>query len=350
MSAVEAAPVIAAAQAVFDARRLRTGQPYRLVQTVDGALRLFEYQIDNDLFLRIVRSAAASPWVAAVLPIPKTHERAVLTGTIDRDTPSLFGAVAAAGGTVDLALALADIFSGDIDFNTELQPGDTFALVVDKQLREEGVFAGYGPIFAAEFQNDGRQLRAVRFEPSAGRPAYFDERGISMRRFMLKSPLKFDPVVTSGFSRNRMHPVLGETRAHLGVDYRAPVGAPVVAVSNGVVVRAGTSGAAGRMVQLRHANGFETEYLHLSAITVRTGARVQQGELIGRVGATGLVTGPHLDYRVKRNGVFINPLTASRSMPPGEPVPAALMEAFEQVRDRELSGVDGTDAAGAHIG
>ena len=99
------------------------------------------------------------------------------------------------------------------------------------------------------------------------------------------------------------------------------------------------NGAAGRMVQLRHANGFETEYLHLSAITVRTGSRVQQGDLIGRVGATGLVTGPHLDYRVKRDGVFINPVTASRSMPPGEPVPAAEMEAFQLVRDRELSAL-----------
>jgi murein DD-endopeptidase MepM/ murein hydrolase activator NlpD len=340
LAPAEAAPVIAAAQAVFDARRMRTGQPYRLVQTIDGALKRFEYEIDNDLFLRIVRSAAESPWVAAVLPIPKTHAKTVLTGSISRESPSLFGAVAAAGGTIDLALALADIFSGDIDFNTELQPGDTFALVVDKQLRDKGEFAGYGPIFAAEFANDGRQLKAIRFEPESGKAAYFDERGTSMRRFMLKSPLKFDPVVTSGFSRNRLHPVLGETRAHLGVDYRAPVGAPVVAVSNGVVVRAGMNGAAGRMVQLRHANGFETEYLHLSAITVRTGSRVQQGDLIGRVGATGLVTGPHLDYRVKRDGVFINPVTASRSMPPGEPVPAAEMEAFQLVRDRELSALD----------
>ena len=288
-----------------------------------------------------------------MLPIPKTHAQTVVRGTINREAPSLFGAIEAAGGTVDLALALADVFSGDIDFNTELQPGDTFAVVVDQQFREANVFAGYGPIIAAEFSNDGRQLRAVRFEPAEGQPAYFDEQGISMRRFMLKSPLKFDPVVTSGFSRNRLHPVLGETRAHLGVDYRAPVGAPVVAVAHGVVVSAGANGAAGRMVQLRHANGFETEYLHLSSIAVRTGTRVQQGDLIGRVGATGLVTGPHLDYRVKKNGAFINPLTASRSMPPGEPVPAAETAAFQSARDRALaalptpSALPATDAAGS---
>jgi murein DD-endopeptidase MepM/ murein hydrolase activator NlpD len=107
-------------------------------------------------------------------------------------------------------------------------------------------------------------------------------------------------------------------------------------VAGGVVVRAGLNGGAGRMVHLRHANGFETEYLHLSSTTVRAGVRVQQGDLIGRVGSTGLATGPHLDYRVKKNGVFINPLTASQQMPPGDPVPAAQMEAFIAVRDRAL--------------
>jgi murein DD-endopeptidase MepM/ murein hydrolase activator NlpD len=336
-AAAEVAPIVAAAQAVFDPRRLRAGQPYRLVQTIDGALRRLEYEIDNDLFLRIVRSAVDRSWSAAVLPIPKTHAKVVLRGTIDRETPSLFGAVAAAGGTVDVALALAEIFGGDIDFNTEIQPGDTFALIVDEQRREGNVIAGYGPIYAAEFANDGRQLRAVRFEPSGGGAAYFDEHGVSMRRFMLKSPLKFDPVVTSGFSRNRLHPVLGSRRAHLGVDYRAPVGAPVIAVANGTVVRAGANGAAGRMVQLRHSNGFETEYLHLSSIAVRAGARVRQGDVIGRVGATGLVTGPHLDYRVKSNGVFVNPLTVARTMPPADPVPAAQLADFAAVRDRELA-------------
>ena len=150
---------------------------------------------------------------------------------------------------------------------------------------------------------------------------------------------RFQPVVTSGFSRSRLHPILREYRAHLGVDYRAPAGAPVVAVSDGVVVSAGPSGGSGRMVHLRHANGFESEYLHLSAIAVRAGSRVHQGELIGRVGATGLATGPHLDYRLKKNGAFINPLTAHRSMPPADPVPAARMAEFTLVRDRAFAAL-----------
>ena len=160
-----------------------------------------------------------------------------------------------------------------------------------------------------------------------------------MRRFMLRSPLKFDPVVTSRFSRRRLHPVLGEYRAHLGVDYRAPAGAPVVAVAGGVVTRAGVNGGAGRMVRLRHSNGFETEYLHLSSITVRAGTRVQQGDVIGRVGSTGLATGPHLDYRVRKDGVFINPLTLSKHLPPAEPVAQAEMAAFAVARDRAVAAL-----------
>jgi murein DD-endopeptidase MepM/ murein hydrolase activator NlpD len=336
LSGAEIVEVIDAVRKVFDPRKVRIHQPYRLVRTTDGALRHFEYEIDNDRFLRVSRpNGAGAAWLADILPIPKTNTAVVVEGRIDRETPSLFAAVDDAGGTVDLSLALADIFSGDIDFNTELQPGDRFSLSVDKQFRDGGDFAGYGVIHAAEFDNDGRRIRAVRFAVN-GSPAYFDERGVSMRRFMLKSPLKFDPVVTSGFSRSRVHPVLGGSRAHLGVDYRAPVGAPVVAVAGGVVVQAGRNGGAGRMVHLRHANGFETEYLHLSSIAVRPGARVAQGDLIGRVGATGLVTGPHLDYRVRKNGVFINPLMATQQMPPADPVPDTQMAEFVAVRDRLL--------------
>jgi len=196
------------------------------------------------------------------------------------------------------------------------------------------VFAGYGPILAAEFDNAGRRYRAVRFAPPGGGPGYYDEHGVSMRRFFLHSPLKFEPVVTSGFSRARMHPILRELRPHLGVDYKAPIGAPVIAVADGVVVEAGMNGGAGRMVHLRHVNGFETEYLHLSTITVRAGTHVRQGDVIGRVGMSGLATGPHLDYRLKKNGAFINPLTAQRAMPPADPIPITQRAAFEDVRDR----------------
>jgi murein DD-endopeptidase MepM/ murein hydrolase activator NlpD len=343
----EVEAIVRRAASVFDVRRVRTNQPYRLEKRLDGSVRRFEYEIDGDRLLRVSRpDGQDDDLVATVLPIEKTRRTSIVRGRIDRQTSSLVAAMDAAGETIDLTLALADIFSGDIDFNTDLQPGDRFELLVEKQYRQREVaphrerqeeFAGYGPVVAAEFENAGHRFRAVRFAADGESPGYFDERGISMRRFFLKSPLKFDPVVTSGFSRSRLHPVLHEVRAHLGVDYRAPTGAPVVAVADGTVVAAGPSGGSGRMVHLRHTNGYETQYLHLSSIAVRRGARVAQGEIIGRVGATGLATGPHLDYRLKKNGVFVNPVTAHRAMPPADPVPSAQLAAFVAARDRAFA-------------
>jgi murein DD-endopeptidase MepM/ murein hydrolase activator NlpD len=336
--ASDVAELVRRAGAVFDLRKVRQSQPYRLEKTPQGTVRRLDYEIDGDRLLRVVRSPD-DVLAAEVLPIPKTRRVEIVRGQIDREHPSLVAAVDAVGETIDLTLSLADIFGGDIDFSTELQRGDRFQLTVEKQFRDGGQFAGYGPILSAEFQNAGRRIDALRYAPEGGSPGYYDERGVSMRRFFLASPLKFQPVITSGFSHSRLHPILREYRAHLGVDYKAPAGAPVIAVADGVVVSAGASGGSGRMVHLRHPNGFETEYLHLSSIAVRAGARVRQGELVGRVGATGLATGPHLDYRLKRNGVFVNPITAHRSMPPADPIPAAEMVAFAAARDRAFAAL-----------
>lgn len=345
LAVAEVGDVVSRAARVFDVRKLRADRPYRIETAIDGALKTFEYEIDGDKFLRVSRGSDRT-LVADVLPIPKTRAVTVVRGRIDHDATSLVAAMDAAGETIDLTLAMAEIFGGEIDFSTELQPGDTFQLSVEKQFRDPSTgsgqtheFAGYGPILAAEFVNHGRRLRAVRFAPDGGAPAYFDEHGVSMKRFFLASPLKFQPVITSGFSLNRFHPILREYKAHLGIDYRAPIGAPVVAVSDGVVVSAGMSGASGNLVHLRHANGFETEYLHLSSIAVRAGAHVTQGEIIGRVGMTGLATGPHLDYRVRKNGAFINPVTAHRAMPPADPVPQTQMAAFAAARDRAFAAL-----------
>jgi murein DD-endopeptidase MepM/ murein hydrolase activator NlpD len=339
--ATDIAALVERVASVFDLRKVRAQQPYVLVKTPEGFVRRLEYEIDGDRVLRVARNEAhpGAELVVDVLPIAKTRRVEVVRGTIDAAHSSLVAAVDAAGETIDLTLALAEIFGGEIDFSTEVQPGDHFELSVEKQFREDQQFAGYGPILAAEFSNDGRRVRAVRFTPAGGSPGYYDERGVSMKRFFLASPLKFQPVVTSGFSRHRLHPVLREVRAHLGVDYRAPEGAAVVAVADGVVVSAGFNGGGGRVVHLRHANGFETKYLHLSSVSVRAGARVQQGALVGRVGSSGLATGPHLDYRLMKNGAFINPITAHRAMPPADPVPAAEMAAFESTRDRVMAAL-----------
>jgi murein DD-endopeptidase MepM/ murein hydrolase activator NlpD len=339
--ASDVAALVQRAASVFDLRKVRAHQPYVLVKTPEGLLRRLEYEIDRDRLLRVVRHALSvdAALVADVVPIPKARRIEIVRGRIDPAHSSLVAAIDAAGETIDLTLALADIFGGEIDFTTEVQPGDHFELSVEKQFRQDHQFAGYGPIAAAEFTNAGRRVRAVRFTPEGGSPGYYDEHGVSMRRFFLASPLKFQPVVTSAFSRRRLHPVLREYRPHLGVDYRAPAGAPVVAVADGVVVSAGPSGGAGRMVHLRHANGYETKYLHLSTMTVHAGAHVRQGELIGRVGSTGVATGAHLDYRLMKNGSFINPIAAHRSMPPADPVPESQMSAFVAARDHAMASL-----------
>ena len=331
--------VIEAAETVFDPRRLRSAQPFLLERTLEGALRHFEYEIDADSYLRVTPVALGVDALRAeVLPIPKTLEHAVVAGAIDEAMPSLFQAMEATGETAELAIALAQIFAGEIDFNTELQPGDRFALAFERFVREDRAFT-YGSIAAAEFDNDGRRVRAVRFTPPGGQADYFDEQGRSLRRFFLRSPLKFDPRITSRYSLRRLHPVLETTRAHRGVDYGAPTGAPVVAVAGGTVVSATSDNVNGRMVRLRHASGYDSYYLHLSAFArgVRRGVRVDQGQTIGLVGSTGLATGPHLHYGLQKNGTWVDPLREHRSMPPGDPVPAAAMEAFRATRDEALA-------------
>jgi len=327
--------IVSAIQRVFDVRRLRVGQPFKLDRLFDGRVRSFEYEIDGDRRLKVEAHPAAG-YAAIVEPIAKEVAIEAVEGQISKDTPSLTQALDAAGERIDLALKMADIFSGELDFSSELQPGDSFRLVVERQTRE-GAFVGYGDILAAEFVASGRPLRAFRYATAGARAAYYDDEGRSLKRFFLKSPLKFEPRITSRFSTSRRHPILGYNRAHNGVDYSAPTGAPVVSVAPGTVTLAGWTGGGGRTVRVRHNNGYESEYLHLSSLEVRAGERVTQGDLVGRVGATGLATAPHLHYGLRRHGSYVNPVVEHRNMPPGEPVPAEELTAYLAVRTRLVS-------------
>ena len=324
------------AGAVFDPRHLRADRPYRLVRSLDGWLREFVYEIDADRFLRIINLDRARPEVlhAQVLPFDKITTMVAASAAIDRARSSLVAAMDSTGENVQLAMALAEIFSGQIDFDRDIQPGDGFDVLFEKSTRE-GQFAGYGAILGARVVADGRQYEAFRWvDPSSGRAGYYDADGRSLKRFFLVSPLKFEPRITSHFSRSRLHPVHHTRRPHLGVDYGAPHGAPIVAVAAGTVVSAGWAGGGGKQVRLRHAGGFETYYLHLSSFAkgVHPGARVDQGQLIGRVGATGTATGAHLDFRLRKNGSFVDPVRERRRQPPGQPIPGMHMAAFREAR------------------
>jgi murein DD-endopeptidase MepM/ murein hydrolase activator NlpD len=240
---------------------------------------------------------------------------------------SLFEAVEQAGESAQLVLDLVEIFSSDFDFTADTRAGDRFRLLVEKRYAGD-TFVDYGRIRVAQYVSDARVLTGVGYErASDGRHAFYDPAGRSLRKSFLKSPLEFTRI-TSGFTYARPHPILGGVRPHLAVDYAAPVGTPVRAVADATVREAGWNGGNGISVTLRHRSGYETMYNHLSRLGpgMRAGARVAQRQVIGFVGSTGLSTGPHLDYRVAKNGRFVNPL--GEKFIPGEPVAAAERGAY----------------------
>lgn len=335
------ASILQAVRGVFNPRHLRADQVYRITRTVDGLFREFRYEIDADNVLRVAvrRPGAPDPAIdVAVLPLPKEYEASAAVAEITRDQNSLIGAFEAAGENVHLPLQVAEIFGGEVDFNADLQLGDRVEVLFERATRE-GEFIGYGDVQAAVLHVGTRRLAAFRFERPDGKVDWYDAQGRSLRRQFLRSPFPFNPRVTSGFSYNRFHPVHGTRRPHLGVDYGAPYGTQVMAVAAGVVEFAGWSGEAGRMVRLRHAGGYKTAYLHLSSFGpgIRVGARVEQRAIVGGVGQSGTATGPHLDYRILKNGVYVNPVAELRRMPSaGEPLRADQLPEFTRRRDEML--------------
>ncbi len=267
---------------------------------------------------------------------PVTGEVVRLEGVVES---SLFGAMEAAGGGSELAVRVAQIYQWDIDFFRDLRQNDSFVVVAERQ-EIDGEFYDWGTIYAARFINRDRVLDAVVYPDDQGRLGYYDLEGHPLRKQFLKSPLEFSRV-TSRFSTNRFHPVLKRRMPHYGVDYGAPTGTPVHVTSDGTVTLAGRNGGGGNMVTVRHTNGYETNYLHLSRFAkgIRRGVRVSQGQVIGYVGSTGLASGPHLDYRVQLNGRWINPL--SISSPPVEPLADERLQRFLAHALAVLSLIDG---------
>jgi murein DD-endopeptidase MepM/ murein hydrolase activator NlpD len=234
--------------------------------------------------------------------------------------------VAEAGETPALAIRLADIFAWDIDFIRDIRVGDTFVAVVEKRSRD-GQFVGYGRIEAAQFVNQGEAYHGFLFADAQGNAQYFDEQGRSLRKAFLKAPLNFTRI-SSGFTLNRLHPVLGYRRPHPAIAYAAPMGTPVKTVGDGVVLQRGWDKGGGNYIKIRHNGVYETVYMHLKGFAkgIANGARVRQGQVIGYVGSTGMSTGPHLDFRMKKNGTYINPRTIKS--PPADPVARERMAEF----------------------
>ncbi|TWI70649.1 murein DD-endopeptidase MepM/ murein hydrolase activator NlpD [Desulfobotulus alkaliphilus] len=285
---------------VFDLRRLRAGREYKII-TLDGEFAGFEYSINRSQYLSVELDKEG--FHAEVNALSFDIETATVNGIIET---SLSEAMQTAED-ITLAVRLSNLFGWEIDFARDLRKGDSFSVVVERRYHND-TFQGYGNILAAEIINQGNRYDAFRFENEDGSADFYNSQGQNIQRFFLKNPVPFSRI-TSGFTHRRWHPILKEYRPHYGVDYAAPTGTPIYAAGSGTILQTGQNAGAGRYVRIRHGNGYETAYLHMSRFArgMRPGRKVSQGDVIGYVGQSGLATGPHVCFRMTKNGVPVDP-------------------------------------------
>ena len=318
LSAAETDEVLRALSGVLDFRKIRVGQSYRLERGPDGRVSLFEIVLSKVSTVRAERQPSGELTAKADAAQTKIELKA-LGGRIDS---SLYASIKGAGESAALVDFFVDVFAYDLDFYNDTHEGDTFRVLVEKELKD-GELVRYGKILAAEYRGKAGTFRTFQWNG-----AYYDELGRSSEKTFLKTPLKFARI-SSGFDRKRMHPVLHTTRAHLGIDYAAPVGTPVWAAQSGVIVQRAMAGGAGNLVIIRHDSGLESAYMHLSkfAGTQKVGQRVAAKTVIGYVGTTGLSTGPHLHFGVRKNGAYVDPSKLEPSR--GKPVPGKDLASYK---------------------
>ena len=254
-------------------------------------------------------------------------------------TSSLWGAIMEQGMPYALAAEVEDIYQWTVDF-FGIQQGDSFTVIYDEKF-VNGTSVGIGMIWGAVFNHNNKQYYAIPYAQEAGKLRYWESSGESLRKQLLKAPLKYTRI-SSKFSNSRLHPVHKVYRPHHGVDYAAPSGTPVHSVADGTVVFAGWGGGGGNTIKIKHAGNLQTGYLHLKGFAkgIKVGSKVSQGQLIGYVGSTGTSTGPHLDYRIWKNGTPIDPLKVPQE--PAEPISDEHKARFEAVRDKVIAELDGT--------
>ena len=312
-------------RSVYDLSRIRAGNRLVLKHSADGSFQSFRYDIDDEEYLEVHRDQ--DRYVALRNKQTFQLEDKEIFGQIQT---SLWDTLISQGEKASLVDKLWKVLLWDISF-TEIQPQDSFRLLVEKKYLEDR-FVKYGDLQAVRFDHKKKTYFGFLFEdPETGKKDYFDKEGKSVRKAFLKVPFNFDPRITSGFSYSRFHPILKRRRPHLGIDYGAPSGTRVLSAGNGTVVFSGRKGGYGKMVKIRHSQ-YTTSYAHLSRIHVRRGQKVDQGQVIGRVGSTGLSTGPHLDYRIQnKKGKYLNP--SNLSFPPQKPVNPKHFDSFRAIRD-----------------
>lgn len=323
MASASAYQLVQRCEGAFDVRKLRAGNHYVAYKdSVSGELEHVEYTMDR---IRTAVFDCGDSLDVRIVEKPVTVSRSYTDVTIHE---SLWNDMRAAGSSPLLILKLSDVFAWTVDF-FGLQDGDRFRVIYE-QTECEGEIFSVDTIYFARFTRDDDDLYAVMLDQGDGGNVYWNEKGESLRRAFLKAPLEFKRI-SSGFSYHRKHPVTGQVKAHTAVDYAAPTGTPVVALGDGTVLSAGWAGGGGNTIKIRHNSVYVTSYMHLSkyAKGIKAGVRVKQGQVIGYVGMTGTATGPHLDFRVYKNGTAINPLTLES--PSAEPIREEFKPALDSV-------------------
>jgi len=310
-------------------RDVKSGEVFRVLITPEGSLQSLGYDLDLESYVVWVleENSEESSYVRHDGNYPVEHLMAGVCVTIES---SLYASLQQADAPLSLAPKMNDIMGWDIDFKRDLRQGDTFRILYE-EVWKDGARVRTGGIQAIEMVNKNKMRSAFLFT-GGEHPHYYDSEGHNMQKQLLRAPINYSRI-SAGFSHRRFHPVLKKWMPHLGVDYAAPIGTPVRAGGDGEVMVAAYKKGNGNYIRIRHTNAeFETYYLHLSkyAKGMKPGKKVSQGQIIGYVGATGYASGPHLDYRVKRNGKFVD--ARQLKLPAAAPVPDELAELFDAAR------------------
>jgi murein DD-endopeptidase MepM/ murein hydrolase activator NlpD len=319
--------VVAALEKLVDPKTIRAGERYQVERDDEGNPAQFEY-VATPVLRYLVTRADDGTWQAEKQEKPVSVKTAQASGTVEH---SLYDSVAKAGEAGALVSLIVDMYAWDINFFTDTRPGDTWKVVVEKQFLGEK-FYKYGHLLAAEYTGKNGTFRGFYWNPSGqrGQGRYYDEKGQALAKNMLKTPLRFVRV-SSKFDPKRFHPILHRIKAHLGVDYAAPIGTPVWAPSAGKVTQADFQKGSGNTIVIQHNRSLQTRYYHLSRFAkgLKVGKQVAQKELIGFVGNTGLSTGPHLHFSMVKNGVFVDPASQGVQRDPPVSRRAAYLHAIK---------------------
>ena len=337
-----------AAVDIFPLRKIRADKPYttfkRTVSDSLGEREVLDYLVYHIDAIEYVTFGFHADSVSVTkgenpMELVRQNRKAVINS-------SLWGAIMAENMPYALAAEVEDIYQWTVDF-FGIQAGDSFSVIYDEKF-VNGESVGIGRVWGALFNHNGKQYYAIPYAQEQGKLRYWEYNGESLRKQLLKAPLKYTRI-SSKFSNARLHPVHKVYRPHHGVDYAAPSGTPVHSVADGTVVFAGWGGGGGNTLKIKHAGNLQTGYLHLKSFAkgIKVGTKVSQGQLIGYVGSTGTSTGPHLDYRIWKNGTPIDPLKVPQE--PAEPISAAHKERFEAVRDRVVAELEGREIEAGYI-